>query len=286
MIYKDYYKILELKTSRVSIDEIKSAYRAAAKKYHPDLNVGDTLAEERIKNINEAYRILSVPASKRKYDRIWNSRNNDKVYKKIKGKNLFDMFLGNIENEENKNEISPKRGEDIETEITVKLEEAFNGSEKKISLKTVEGKMKKFTVKVPEGIRNGEKIRLLGQGRLGENGGKNGDLFIKINIDNNEKFKLLGYNLYTDLLITPWEAALGTRTNLQTLEGETTIYIPQGMQSGEKIKIPNKGYKDGNGGRGDLIAEVKIMIPKKLTQEEEKLFNKLKDVSKFNPRNS
>ena len=146
--------------------------------------------------------------------------------------------------------------------------------------------MKKFTVKVPEGIRNGEKIRLLGQGRLGENGGKNGDLFIKINIDNNEKFKLLGYNLYTDLLITPWEAALGTRTNLQTLEGETTIYIPQGMQSGEKIKIPNKGYKDGNGGRGDLIAEVKIMIPKKLTQEEEKLFNKLKDVSKFNPRNS
>ena len=286
MIYKDYYKILELKTSRVSIDEIKSAYRAAAKKYHPDLNVGDTLAEERIKDINEAYRILSVPASKRKYDRIWNSRNNDKVYKKIKGKNLFDMFLGNIENEENKNEISPKRGEDIETEITVKLEEAFNGSEKKISLKTVEGKMKKFTVKVPEGIRNGEKIRLLGQGRLGENGGKNGDLFIKINIDNNEKFKLLGYNLYTDLLLTPWEAALGTKTNLQTLEGETTIYIPQGMQSGEKIKIPNKGYKDGNGGRGDLIAEVKIMIPKKLTQEEEKLFNKLKDVSKFNPRNS
>ena len=286
MIYKDYYKILELKTSRVSIDEIKSAYRAAAKKYHPDLNVGDTLAEERIKDINEAYRILSVPSSKRKYDRICNSINNYKVYKKIKGKNLFDMFLGNIENEENKNEISPKRGEDIETEITVKLEEAFNGSEKKISLKTVEGKMKKFTVKVPEGIRNGEKIRLLGQGRLGENGGKNGDLFIKINIDNNEKFKLLGYNLYTDLLITPWEAALGTRTNLQTLEGETTIYIPQGMQSGEKIKIPNKGYKDGNGGRGDLIAEVKIMIPKKLTQEEEKLFNKLKDVSKFNPRNS
>lgn len=286
MIYKDYYKILELKTSRVSIDEIKSAYRAAAKKYHPDLNVGDTLAEERIKDINEAYRILSVPASKRKYDRIWNSRNNDKVYKKIKGKNLFNMFLGNIENEENKNDMSPKRGEDIETEITVKLEEAFNGSEKRISLKTVEGKMKKFTVKVPEGIRNGEKIRLLGQGRLGENGGKNGDLFIKINIDNNEKFKLLGYNLYTDLLITPWEAALGTRTNLQTLEGETTIYIPQGMQSGEKIKIPNKGYKDGNGGRGDLIAEVKIMIPKKLTQEEEKLFNKLKDVSKFNPRNS
>ena len=120
----------------------------------------------------------------------------------------------------------------------------------------------------------------------GENGGKNGDLFIKINIDNNEKFKLLGYNLYTDLLITPWEAALGTRTNLQTLEGETTIYIPQGMESGEKIKIPNKGYKDGKGGRGDLVAEIKIVVPKKLTEEENNLFEKLKEVSKFSPRNS
>ena len=99
MKYKDYYKLLGLETSRVSIDEIKSAYRAAAKKYHPDLNVGDVLAEERIKDINEAYRILSVPASKRKYDRIWNSRNNVNNYQKIKGKNIFSMFLGDIEKE-------------------------------------------------------------------------------------------------------------------------------------------------------------------------------------------
>ena len=99
MKYKDYYKLLGLETSKVSIDEIKSAYRAAAKKYHPDLNVGDILAEERIKDINEAYRILSVPASKRKYDRIWNSRNNINNYHKIKGKNIFSMFLGDIEKE-------------------------------------------------------------------------------------------------------------------------------------------------------------------------------------------
>ena len=286
MIYKDYYKILDLKTSRVSIDEIKIAYRAAAKKYHPDLNVGDSLAEERIKDINEAYRTLSVPASKRKYDRIWNSRNNINNYQKIKGKNIFNMFLGNTEINEETDRKLPQRGEDIETEINVKLEEAFYGLEKKISLRTVDGKMKTFSVKVPDGIRNGEKIRLIGQGKTGKNGGKNGDLFIKINIENSKTFKLFSSDLYTDLLLTPWEAALGTRTNVQTIDGKTTIYIPQGMESGEKIKIPNKGYKDGNGGRGDLIAEVKIMIPKKLTQEEEKLFNKLKDVSKFNPRNS
>lgn len=286
MIYKDYYKILDLKTSRVSIDEIKVAYRAAAKKYHPDLNVGDSLAEERIKDINEAYRTLSVPASKRKYDRIWNSRNNINNYQKIKGKNIFNMFLGNTEINEETDRKLPQRGEDIETEINVKLEEAFYGLEKKISLRTVDGKMKTFSVKVPDGIRNGEKIRLIGQGKTGKNGGKNGDLFIKINIENSKTFKLFSTDLYTDLLLTPWEAALGTRTNVQTIDGETTIYIPQGMESGEKIKIPNKGYKDGKGGRGDLVAEIKIVVPKKLTEEENKLFEKLKEISKFSPRNS
>lgn len=286
MIYKDYYKILDLKTSRVSIDEIKVAYRAAAKKYHPDLNVGDSLAEERIKDINEAYRTLSVPASKRKYDRIWNSRNNINNYQKIKGKNIFNMFLGNTEINEETDRKLPQRGEDIETEINVKLEEAFYGLEKKISLRTVDGKMKTFSVKVPDGIRNGEKIRLIGQGKTGKNGGKNGDLFIKINIENSKIFKLFSSDLYTDLLLTPWEAALGTRTSVQTIDGETTIYIPQGMESGEKIKIPNKGYKDGKGGRGDLVAEIKIVVPKKLTEEENNLFEKLKEVSKFSPRNS
>ena len=286
MIYKDYYKILDLKTSRVSIDEIKVAYRAAAKKYHPDLNVGDSLAEERIKDINEAYRTLSVPASKRKYDRIWNSRNNINNYQKIKGKNIFNMFLGNTEINEETDRKLPQRGEDIETEINVKLEEAFYGLEKKISLRTVDGKMKTFSVKVPDGIRNGEKIRLIGQGKTGKNGGKNGDLFIKINIENSKTFKLFSSDLYTDLLLTPWEAALGTRTSVQTIDGETTIYIPQGMESGEKIKIPNTGYKDGKGGRGDLVAEIKIVVPKKLTEEENNLFEKLKEVSKFSPRNS
>lgn len=286
MKFKDYYKILGLESSKVTEHEIKVAYREAAKKYHPDLNVGDSLAEERIKDINEAYRTLSVPASKRKYDRIWNSRNNINNYQKIKGKNIFNMFLGNTEINEETDRKLPQRGEDIETEINVKLEEAFYGLEKKISLRTVDGKMKTFSVKVPDGIRNGEKIRLIGQGKTGKNGGKNGDLFIKINIENSKTFKLFSSDLYTDLLLTPWEAALGTRTNVQTIDGKTTIYIPQGMESGEKIKIPNKGYKDGKGGRGDLVAEIKIVVPKKLTEEENNLFEKLKEVSKFSPRNS
>ncbi len=295
MVYKNYYKILDLETSHVSLEEIKLAYRAAAKKYHPDVNVGDNLAEERIKDINEAYRVLSVPASKRKYDRIWNSRFAQKQ-KAFSGKAekgaIINMFLGNVEKgdsktkEKVKNKLSPIKGEDIETQITISLNEAFYGLEKQISLKNSDGKIKTFKVKIPEGILDGEKIRLIGQGKTGENGGKNGDLFIKIGIQNSKKFKLEGYDIYTDLLLTPWEAALGTRANVQAIDDETKVYIPQGIQSGEKLRIPGKGYKHINGTRGDLIAEVKIMVPKKLTVKEKEIFEKLNEISNFNPRNS
>ena len=136
------------------------------------------------------------------------------------------------------------------------------------------------------GIQNGEKIRLIGQGKEGKNGGKNGDLFIKINIEPDKKFKLKGCDVYTDLLLTPWEAALGAKANIRTIDDETNIYIPQGIQSGEKIRIPGKGYKIGNGKRGDLVAEVKVMVPKVLTDEEKSIFEKLNKISNFNPRNS
>lgn len=285
MKYKDYYKILGINSSKITIDEIKSAYRAAAKKNHPDLNVGDSLAEEKIKDINEAYRILSNPSSKRKYDRIWNSRNNAKNFQNFKGKNIFNMFLGEIdESEEEPKRKEPIRGENIETEIIVSLEDAFYGKEKKISLRTIEGKMKTFDVKIPEGIRNGEKIRLIGQGKKGKNGGKNGDLLIKINIEDDNIFKLYGSDLYTDLKLSPWEAALGTKVNLKTIDGETKVIVPQGIESGEKIEIPNKGYKDGKGGRGNLVADIKIMVPKNLELDEKEMFEKLKDMSAFNPR--
>ena len=286
MIFKDYYKILGLETSRVSLEEIKSAYRLSAKKYHPDVNIGDTLAEERIKDINEAYRILSVPASKRKYDRTWNAYHVKKNKQVLKSKGtIFDIFLGDVERSNSKTErVDPMRGENIETEIKIGLEEAYFGVEKKISFRTLDGKIKTFSVAVPKGIRDGEKIRLIGQGKEGKNGGKSGDMFIKVRIENTKKFRLKGYDIYTDLLLTPWEASLGTRVTIPTIDDETKIYIPQGIQSGEKLKIPNKGYNDGKGGRGDLIAEVKIMVPKNMGEQEKKLYEKLKEISKFNPR--
>ena len=292
MVYKNYYKILDLETNHVSIEEIKNAYRQAAKKYHPDLNVGDKLAEERIKDINEAYKTLSVPASKRKYDRIWNSK-FAKGQKAFSGKGkkgaILNMFIGDLKSNntdvDKKTKGQPIKGENIETEINTTIEEAFYGTDKKISLRTNEGKIKTISVKIPEGILNGEKVRLIGQGKQGENGGKNGDLYLKINIENDSKFKLQGYDLYTDLYLTPWEAALGTRANIKTIDDETKVYIPQGTQSGEKVRIPGKGYKKASGTRGDLVAEIKVMVPKQLTKEEKNMFEKLNEISNFNPRN-
>ena len=146
--------------------------------------------------------------------------------------------------------------------------------------------MKTFSVKIPSGIRNGEKIRLLGQGKQGQNGGKNGDMFIRININENNKFKLEGYDVVTDLFLTPWEAALGKRVSIESIDDTVSLYVPPGIQSGEKVRIPQKGYKDGRGSRGDLIAEVKTVVPKKLTEDEKELFEKLKNISNFNPRRS
>ena len=287
MVFKDYYKILGLETSRVTIEEVKSAYRNAAKKYHPDVNVGDNLAEERIKDINEAYRILSVPSTKRKYDRVWNSNvGNQKVFNGKKDtSSIFSMFLGNIEKQEKIEKHEPIKGENVETAINISLYEAFNGTEKKIVLKNAEGKLKNYSVSVPAGINDGEKIRLIGQGKPGKYNGKNGDLLIKININEDKNFKLKDNNLYTNLYLTPWEAALGGRIDVKSIDDEAKVYIPQGMQSGETVKIPGKGYRDGNGQRGDLFAEVKIMVPKKLDEREKAIFEELNKISKFNPRN-
>lgn len=121
-------------------------------------------------------------------------------------------------------------------------------------------------------------------GKPGKNGGKNGDLFIRIKINNDNKFKLEGYNLRTNLYLTPWEAALSTKVTVTGINEDVSVYIPEGIQSGDTIKIDGKGYRDGKGGRGDLILETKIMVPKHLNDKEKKLFNQLNEISKFNPR--
>ena len=290
MIFKDYYKILGLESPKATIDDIKTAYREQAKKYHPDVNVGNKNAEERFKDINEAYKT----STKRKYDRMWNAhigrRKNkakqNKEHKTTRQELLSVLFGLNTKKEETDSENSkrkqttPQQGENVETEIQISVIEGFFGLTKSISLRTVEGKMKTFKVTIPAGIRNGEKIKLMGQGRPGKNGGKNGDLLIKINMSEDKKYKLVGSDIYTTVNICPWEAVLGTKINVDAIDETIGVFIPQGIQTDEEIQIPDKGYRDSKGGRGKFIIRVRIMISKNISEKEKEL----KKISKFNPR--
>ena len=297
MIFKDYYKILGLPNNNVTTDQIKQAYREQAKKYHPDINTTSNFSEERFKDINEAYKTLSNSSTRRKYDRMWNSRigkkqknsGQAKREKKSAFAEFFQMFFGEIKNNKTKSEETrdnkvPIKGENIETEITVSIFDAFYGVEKKLALRAVNGKMREFNIKIPAGIRNEEKIRLMGQGKPGENGGKAGDLLVRIHIENDKKFTLDGVDLVTNLYVAPWEAALGTKLNISSIDEEILLYIPKGTHCGESLKLKGKGYLDGKGGRGDLIINIQIMHPTDITEEEMKLFEQLKKISKYNPR--
>lgn len=292
MVIKDYYKILGFENSRVGLDEVKNAYREQAKKYHPDVNRNNKKAEERFKDISEAYNTLSDGKKRRKYDRLWyyyigrKNKQNEK-YRDAKVKDFMNLFFGEKKSDETQNvkfRGEPEKGEDIFTEVTSTITEAYFGVTKVLNFKTVDGGNKKIDVKIPAGIRNNEKIRVLGQGKAGKNGGKNGDLFIRIKIKDSQNLKLNGIDLYTELPITPWESALSTKVAITGIDEEVMVDVPKGIQSGEKIIIDDKGYKDGKGGRGKLVVVVKIMMPTTINEEELKLLKKLKDISNFNPR--
>ncbi len=282
MIFKDYYKILGLESNKVNIDEIKIAYREKAKKYHPDINMNNDTSEEIFKDINEAYRTLSNEKLKRKYDYNWNKyigkrkSNSKKPEKKTFKEILIDILFGGISKNKEKTENIPIYGENVNTEISISIKEAFFGVNKKLKFRTVDGKETSFNFKIPAGIQNHDKIRIAGQGKPGKNGGKSGDLLVIINIKDDEKLKLIGNDLYTKIDLKTWEAVLGTEKKIQILGETLNIIVPKCTNSDENIIIKDKGYKNLNGKRGNLHIITKIVVPKEPTKEEEETYKKLK----------
>ena len=306
MKYKNYYKILGLSSSKASDDEIKSAYRHLAKIYHPDLNGGDPAIEEKFKDINEAYQVLGDTVSRKKYDRVHFaykfrdgfSGTGTQIKDKINistGVNEFITTIFGSKNNEPKvvtnldkyqNESSKAiDGQNFQADLEITLEEAFEGAERKIAFRVSENNtIKSLRVKIPRGIQSGEIVRLANQGKPGKNGGKNGDFYIRVFILPNSMYEVEGKDILMELKITPWEAALGTELYVNSLDSKVFVNIPAGTQSGEKIRIVNKGYISKDGCRGDQILSIRIMVPTKMTTEEKDLFNKLKEFSSYNPR--
>ena len=178
MSFKDYYNVLGLNSNKVTLDEIKFAYREQAKKYHPDMHAGDSVLEEKFKEINEAYRILSDPKSRKRYDRNWfiyterkkRLQNKDREVKKSFKEKIIDILFGMTTSKAQtaKKSKEPINGENIETEVEVSVLEAFNGVSKKLKLLAVDGKTKTFNLNIPEGVQDGDKIRFIGQGKPGK----------------------------------------------------------------------------------------------------------------------
>ncbi len=300
MKYKNYYKILGLQNAKATEDEIKSAYRRLAKRYHPDLNKGDDAVAEMFKDVNEAYHVLGDVNARKKYDRIHFAYKFKDGFSAESVKNSFNSsgvndfittFFGAKKEEKivtnfdkYYKESKARKGEDLEATIDVSFEEAFFGGEKKIAFKVLDSMIKTLIVNIPRGVRSGEKVRVEGQGQAGENGGENGDLYIKINILPHEKYTISDANLVMELPISPWEAALGAEVDVQGVDSSIYINIPSGVQTGDTFRVPKNGYFDDKGVRGDLLVVAKIMIPKVITEKEKELFNKFKEVSTYNPR--
>ncbi len=311
MEYKDYYKILGVDKSS-SQDEIKKAYRKLAKKYHPDLNPNDTKAQEKFKEINEAYEVLGDEDKKKKYDTFGsgydftNGQNFDPSqfgfedfgngyrYTYTTGGNgggfsdFFNMFFGGQNfgvgdifggrSKRGRNASYEAPRQSYESELNITLEEGYHGTTKDVNLR-IGGEIKSLSVKVPKGIFPGKKLKV-----KGEKWGINGDILFKINFIEDGRNTLEGLDIIYKLDLLPWEGALGTQVIVNTLSGKIKVTIPEAISSSKKIRIPKKGYIDMKNNVGDLYIEVNIVNPPTLTEEEKKLYEQLKSISKYNPR--
>lgn len=297
MKYKNYYAILEV-NRKSSDQDIKLNFRRLAKVYHPDKNK-EPGAEEKFKDVNEAYAVLTDAEKRRKYDRQvakygYGFANIESGLEKVKvstkpGANVFNDLLNQIlgfkkegsSQDEDVDidgvdkKLKPVKGTDIITHLDVTLEEGFFGAEKKIAIKAYKTGMKTFSVKVPVGIKNGDKIRLAALGNPGKNGGKNGDLIIHVKLLESEEFKLSGADFIKEIDITPAVAALGGKYKLQVMDEKLFVSLPKHLRDGEVVTVPNKGYVKENGERGDLNLKVHIDLPDDISEREEKLYEQL-----------
>ena len=300
MAVKDYYNILSV-TKSASDEEIKRAYRKLAMKYHPDRNPNKKEAEERFKEINEAYAVLSDKEKRKQYDTfgaegfqqrfsqedIFRGFDFDEILSnlfggrgrresKFGGRGGFDFgdFFGRQGGYQDPGRMS-QRGEDVIYELAISLEEAASGGEKRISYRK-NGRIEEVSVKIPRGIRSGKKLRLAGKGMEGRNGGPPGDLYLQISVREHPFFSREGDDLIVEREISFSEAVLGTTVEVPTLEGMKKVKIPPGTQSHTKMRLKGVGMPRFQGdGKGDEYVKVIVKVPKKVSEKNRGLIQEL-----------
>ncbi|MGL5939217.1 MAG: DnaJ C-terminal domain-containing protein [Waterburya sp.] len=284
---RNYYEMLGVDKNAPS-NEIKKAYRTLAIKYHPDRNLGNKAAEEKFKDINEAYEVLSDQTRRVQYDQSI-SRNKSGAFSNF-GRNNNRSATKNANSDRRvrvdtqdyrpgttKRErvvTSRPQRRDIEAKLTLGLDEAYRGGKRKIRLE--DGRS--LEVDMPMGMFDGQRIRLKGQGIEG------GDLYLKITVARHPFFEIQGGNIYCQIPVTPTEAILGSAIEVPTIDGLVKVSVPNGVRSGQRLRLANKGYFDKSGERGDQLVEIQIVTPKEITPEEKDLYEKLRELEQFNPR--
>lgn len=321
--FKDYYATLGVPRT-ASDQDIKKSFRKLAREFHPDVAKDKKTAEEKFKEINEAYEVLSDPDKRKKYDQYGSTWKEGGGYQPPPGwqdarsaggaqsqefhfggtgfSDFFEQLFGrsggggfgfggrDFEAAESAQPRGPARGYDIEGDILVTLDEAMRGSVRSISLervnpKTGQTEAQTFKVRVPVGVKEGQTIRIPGKGGDGANGGTSGDLFLHVRYAAHPDFRARGSDLHCDLDLAPWEAVLGTTVSVPTLESPVKVRIPAGTNNGCQLRVRGRGLPRGRDGeRGDLYVVVNVQLPPQLSEEERELWEKLGRVSRFNPR--
>ncbi len=307
--YQDYYAILGVGRA-ASLGEIKKIYRRLVRRHHPDVNPGDKVAEEKFKDIQEAYAVLSDSDKRKRYDRLgpnWRAGaaftppdpRRDFRVEFSQGGDLGNLFTDSGQSSDffraifggaggarpaskTYSAFSPP-GRDVEAEIELSLDQAHQGARSSIALQSFD--QSRLTVKIPPGTRDGSVLRLAGKGQVGAGISTPGDLYLRIRIAHHPIFSVIGGDdVQIELLLAPWEAVLGTKVRVPTLDSPVEMSIPSGTQGGGRLRLRGQGLKRKDGARGDQYVRIRIVIPPRLTQEEKALFEKLADTSHFNPR--
>ena len=279
---RNYYEMLGV-DKNASSNEIKRAYRTLAIKYHPDRNLGNKAAEEKFKDINEAYEVLSDQTRRVQYDDLLkpkpffgrgNNSNNSRSGARPARPRPSTVVTDDFRPGRRKTQREIPQRRDIEAKLTLGLDEAYRGGKRKIRLE--DGRS--LEVDMPPGMFNGQRIRLKGQGIQG------GDLYLKITVARHPFFEIQGENIYCQIPVTPTEAILGSAIEVPTIDGLVKVTVPNGVRSGQRLRLANKGYFDKSRNRGDQLVEIQIVTPKEITSEEKELYEKLRELEQFNPR--
>jgi curved DNA-binding protein len=334
---RDYYEVLGVSRS-ATVDQIKAAYRKLARKFHPDLNPGNKVSEERFKELQEAYDVLSDSEKRRKYDQYgenwrvaeqgqapppgWDGFHasgphtggfdfGDFDFGRRGGVgDIFEELFGRPAQEGRRTGRRRARGQDVEAELQLSLEEAHRGGRRTLQMEAAEAcpncqgtgvsggdqicqtcggagqllRPKTIEVNIPVGMRDGSTVRLAGQGGAGTDGAPAGDLYLHIRLHPHPTFTVRGDDLEVEMPLAPWEAVLGARIEVPTIEGQVEMTVPAGAQEGQRLRLRGQGLNKRRGGRGDVYVRLRIAVPQQVSAEERRLYEELRRASRFNPR--